>query len=109
MNQTSLNKVFSALSDPTRRGMLAQLASGESNVSSLADQYEISQPAISKHLRVLEDAGLITRKKHGRQNIVRVNPKPIEEAETWIGHYARFWRQQFDDVEQYLEAKKQLK
>ena len=104
MNEASLNKVFSALADPTRRGMLAQLADGASNVRSLAEHYEMSQPAISKHLRVLEGAGLITRTKHGRENIVRVDPTPIEEANTWIDCYARFWRRQFDDVDQYLRA-----
>lgn len=109
MNEVSLNQVFSALSDPTRRGMLAQLAEGEANVRSLAQRYEMSQPAISKHLRVLESAGLITRTKRGRENIVRVDPRPIEDARTWIGYYARFWRQQFDDVEQYLQAKKTTK
>lgn len=109
MNEASLNQVFSALSDPTRRGMLAQLAEGEANVRSLAQRYEMSQPAISKHLRVLESAGLITRTKRGRENIVRVDPRPIEDARTWIGYYARFWRQQFDDVEQYLQAKRTAK
>ncbi|MEM9616827.1 MAG: metalloregulator ArsR/SmtB family transcription factor [Pseudomonadota bacterium] len=109
MNAISLNQVFSALSDPTRRGMLAQLAEGEANVRSLAQRYEMSQPAISKHLRVLESAGLITRTKRGRENIVRVDPRPIEEARTWIGCYARFWRQQFDDLEQYLQAKRTAK
>lgn len=89
--------------------MLAQLAEGEANVRSLAQRYEMSQPAISKHLRVLEGAGLITRTKRGRENIVRVDPRPIEDARTWIGCYAQFWRQQFDDVEQYLQAKKMAK
>ncbi len=106
MNDVSLNNVFSALSDPTRRGMLAQLALGETNVGSLAEKYDISQPAISKHLRVLERAGLITRTKLGRENIVRVDPRPIDDVTTWIGRYAQFWRLQFDDVEQYLQARK---
>ena len=70
MNEMKLNTVFSALADPTRRGMLAQLAAGETNVHTLAEKYDISQPAISKHLRVLERAGLITRTKKGRENSV---------------------------------------
>lgn len=109
MNNESLDRVFAALSDPTRRGMLAQLAEGEANVGALAERYEMSQPAISKHLRVLERAGLVTRTRRGRESIVRIDPRPIEEANTWIGHYARFWRRQFDDVERYLEAKKKKK
>ena len=109
MNSNHLDGVFSALADPTRRGMLAQLATGEANVSALAARYAISQPAISKHLRVLEKAGLISRTKRGRENFVRVNPQPMEEAATWITHYARFWRAQFDDVDAYLKAKKRKK
>ena len=106
MNRANLDDVFSALSDSTRRGMLAQLSNGATNVGSLAKRYDISQPAISKHLRVLERAKLINRTKRGRENIVQVNPKPIEEAATWIEHYARFWRIQFDAVEDYLLARK---
>ncbi|TDF35167.1 ArsR family transcriptional regulator [Alteromonadaceae bacterium M269] len=104
MNKNQLDLVFSALSDSTRRGMLAQLAQGEANISQLAKQYEMSQPAISKHLRVLDKAGLIQKKKKGREFIIRVNPEPIEEAQTWIGYYARFWKQQFDAVEEYLNT-----
>lgn len=104
MNEETLDQVFSALSDPTRRGMLAQLASGESNVRSLAEHYDMSQPAISKHLRVLERANLISREKRGRENIVRVDPRPIEGAVNWITLHAKFWRLQFDAVEDYLLA-----
>ncbi|WP_306250300.1 helix-turn-helix transcriptional regulator [Parvularcula sp. IMCC14364] len=106
MQKIELDLVFSALADPTRRGMLAQLAQGETNVGALAESYAMSQPAISKHVRVLEKAGLIKRKKHGRQHLIRVNPQPIEEAQSWIGQYARFWKSQFDAVDAYLEAKK---
>lgn len=99
-----LDLVFSALSDPTRRGMLERLADGETNVRTLAEPCEMSQPAVSKHLRVLERAGLIRRSKRGREHHIRVDPRPIEEAATWIGHYARLWHQQFDAVEEYLSA-----
>lgn len=109
MNKNQLDLVFSALSDATRRGMLAQLALGEANISQLAEQYEMSQPAISKHLRVLDKAGLIKRKKKGREYLIRVNPEPIEEAQTWIGYYARFWKEQFDAVEDYLQLKEDEK
>ena len=83
--------------------MLERLAAGETNVSTLAAPYEMSQPAISKHLRVLERAGLIRRTRRGREHHIKVDPKPITEATTWIGHYARFWEQQFDAVEEYLK------
>ncbi|MEO1246410.1 MAG: metalloregulator ArsR/SmtB family transcription factor [Pseudomonadota bacterium] len=104
MSYENLDRIFSALSDPTRRGMLAQLASGEANVSALAERYDMSQPAVSKHLRVLESAGLVSKTKQGRESIVRVDPRPIEEASTWIGRYARFWRLQFDSVDEYLQT-----
>ena len=108
MNEEQLTTVFSALSDSTRRGMLSQLAGGESNVRTLAEQYEISQPAISKHLRVLERAGLITRTKQGRENIVKADPKPMEDAADWIQIYAKYCRMHFDAVENYLAAEGQL-
>ena len=104
MNSDTLNHVFSALADPTRRGMLSQLAEGQSNVRSLAEHYRISQPAISKHLRVLERAGLITKAKKGRESIVKANPQPMEDAASWIGVYARYWHAHFDAVEDYLET-----
>lgn len=99
-----LDTVFAALSDPTRRGMLAQLAHGEANVGALAAHYEMSQPAISKHLRVLENAGLVTRTKSGRESIIRIDPRPMEPARDWISRYAHFWEAQFDAVEDYLNA-----
>ena len=102
MVMNKLNLVFSALADETRRGMLTQLADGEANVSALAARYEMSQPAISKHLKVLERAGLITKTRRGRERFVRVNTKPLRKARNWISHYAKFWEQQFDAVETYL-------
>ena len=98
--------VFSALSDPIRRGILERLAQGETNVSTLAAPYEVSQPAVSKHLRVLERAGLIVRTRQGREHRIRVNPVPLEEAQGWIGHYARLWKRQFDAVDAYLNKQK---
>ncbi|MCG8415634.1 MAG: metalloregulator ArsR/SmtB family transcription factor [Pseudomonadales bacterium] len=108
MNSAQLDLIFSALSDPTRRGILAELSQGESNVRSLVDHYNMSQPAISKHLRVLEQSGLISRTKRGRENIVRIDPRPIEGAIDWVKHYSQFWRMQFDAVEEYLQDKKDI-
>lgn len=106
MQAAELDRVFSALADPTRRGMLEHLAeAGEANVSTLAAPYDMSQPAVSKHLRVLERAGLIQRTRHGREHRVRVDPRPIEQAGTWIAYYARFWKRQFDAVDAYLAAR----
>ena len=109
MNCENLDLVFGALSDATRRGMLAQLSTGEANVSALAKPYNMSQPAISKHLRVLQKAGLIEKVKRGRENYVRAVPERAEEAGGWIAYYAKFWKQQFDDVEIYLQASKGAK
>lgn len=99
----ALDLIFGALSDPTRRGILAQLSTGEMNVSTLAKPYDMSQPAISKHLRVLENAGLIERSRRGREHFVRANAKSAERAAQWIAHYNRFWRQHFDEVDVYLQ------
>ena len=109
MQQTTphqLDQVFAALADPTRRGMLERLAEGETNVTTLAAPYSISQPAASKHLRVLERAGLVRRSRNGREHRIRVDPRPIEQAQNWIGYYARFWNRQFDAVEAYLESRR---
>lgn len=84
--------------------MLEQLAQGEASVGSLAEPFAMSQPAISKHVRVLEQAGLITRTRRGREHRIRVDPRPIAEANTWIAHYARFWEQQFDAVDAFLKT-----
>ncbi len=110
MNQQDLDLTFGALADATRRGMLVQLSQGESNVSALAEPYNISQPAISKHLRVLEKAGLIERRRQGREQIVRVKPERAAAAADWLAYYTQFWKQQFDAVENYLKnVKKQKK
>jgi DNA-binding transcriptional ArsR family regulator len=100
-----LDLVFAALSDPTRRGILERLSRGVSNVGTLARPYDISEPAISKHLKVLERAGLIRRTRRGREHRIRVDPRPIEEARGWMATYARFWMQQFDAVDACLEAR----
>ena len=109
MNSEQLDLTFGALADSTRRGMLLQLTAGDKNVSALVDAYDISQPAISKHLRVLERAGLIERRREGRQQIVRLKPERAEEAASWIKYYTEYWKQQFDAVEEYLQKAKKKK
>ncbi|MEO1137632.1 MAG: metalloregulator ArsR/SmtB family transcription factor [Pseudomonadota bacterium] len=109
MDSNELDLVFGALSDATRRGILAQLAAGETNVSALAAPYDISQPAVSKHLRVLEKAGLIRREKRGRENFVAVTPGPAQNAADWVSHYTRLWTAQFDAVDAYLKKTREPK
>ncbi len=105
----SLDLIFAALSDPTRRGMLESLAAGETSISALAEPYSMSQPAISKHVRVLEKAGLVRRTKRGREHHLRVDPQTIETAQSWIAIYAQHWKRQFDAVDAYLKAQKPAK
>ena len=108
MNNPQLDQIFGALSDATRRGMLAQLSQGETNITALAAPYKISQPAISKHVRVLEKAGLIKRTKRGREHVIQANPTAAEQARDWIDYYAQFWKEQFEDVEAYLKQTGEL-
>ncbi|MEM9168962.1 MAG: metalloregulator ArsR/SmtB family transcription factor [Pseudomonadota bacterium] len=106
-NNADLDRIFAALSDGTRRGILAQLADGERSVAELAAPYAMSKPAISKHLRVLEAAGLVERVKKGRVHIIRARAEPAEAAGGWIAHYAQFWRRRFGAVDAYLKAAKE--
>jgi DNA-binding transcriptional ArsR family regulator len=99
----ALDATFAALSDATRRGILAQLALGETSVSDLAMPYKMSLPAVSKHLRVLERAKLVERRKHGRVHRCRLVAEPMKGAAEWIERYRKFWEQQFDSLARYLE------
>ena len=99
----SLDFTFAALSDATRRGILARLAAGETSVSELARPYDMSLPAVSKHLRVLESAGLVTRRKDGRVQHCNLVAAPMKSAAEWIEHYRRFWEAQFDSLARFLE------
>jgi DNA-binding transcriptional ArsR family regulator len=99
-----LDAVFGALSDATRRGLLAQLAQGEASVSELAAPYRMSLAAVSKHLRVLEDARLIVRRKSGRVHRCRLTIQPMRGASEWIDRYRRFWESRFDALSSYLES-----
>ena len=99
----SLDAVFSALGDPTRRAILARLAEGETRVTELAAPHDMSLPAISKHLRVLETAGLVSKQKAGRVVRCSLNAEPLKDAADWVERYRRFWEGQFDRLERYLE------
>lgn len=98
-----LGAVFGALADPTRRAILAQLAHGESTVTELAEPFEMSLPAVSKHLNVLEDAGLLHRSRDGRLRRCRLDPRPMEAASAWIESHRVFWEAQFDRLERFLQ------
>ena len=97
-----LNLVFSALSDPTRRSILERLSRGEASVGELAEPFDMSLPAISKHLGVLEHAGLLSRERDGRFFRCLLHAEPMRNAALWMERYRRFWSQQFDALEAYL-------
>lgn len=101
-NAKHLDHTFAALSDPTRRAIIARLAHGEASVSELAEPFNISLPAISKHLRVLERAGLVKRTKCGRVHRLGLIPEPLRDAAAWITFYQHFWAGQLDALGDYL-------
>ncbi len=96
MHTSDLDHIFGALADPTRRGILERLAQGPANIRTLAAPFKVSQPAISRHVRVLEGAGLIRRRKRGRDHYISVKTEAVDGARGWITHYTRFWKKQFD-------------
>ncbi len=98
-----LDTTFGALADATRRGILEKLADGDSSVTKLAEPFNISLPAISKHLRVLERAGLLSQEKDGRVRRCRLDAGPMKEASDWVSQYQRFWEQQLDFLASYLD------
>ena len=98
-----LDSTFSAISDPTRRDILSRLAQGEASITELASPYSMTLPAISKHIRVLEGAGLVKRIKRGRVNYCHLNTKPMQEATKWLLFYQRFWDTKLDALEDFLE------
>lgn len=97
-----LSATLSALADPTRRAILARLASGEASVTELAEPFDMSMPAISKHLKVLERAGLIARGREAQWRPCRLEAAPLKDIADWLEHYRRFWEQSFDRLEEYL-------
>jgi DNA-binding transcriptional ArsR family regulator len=98
-----LSTAFAALADPTRRAILARLALGEASVTELAQPFHISLPAISKHLKVLEQAGMIAQSREKQWRPRRLEPGPLKEAAEWLEHYRRFWEQNFDRLDTYLK------
>ena len=98
-----LNRTFAALADPTRRRILEHLAGGDHCVTDLARPYAMSLPAVSKHLRVLENAGLIRRRRRGRMHSLKLQAAPMQQASQWIGEYRKFWEESFDRLDDYLK------
>lgn len=98
-----LDRVFGALADPTRRAILARLADGTATVNELVEPFHLSQPTISKHLKVLENAGLVVRGREAQYRPVRLNPAPLERASRWIGEYRRCWEESLDQLEVFVK------
>jgi len=103
MLQDQLSATFAALADPTRRAILSHLTAGEISVRKLAEPFDISLPGISKHLKVLERAGLITRSRDAQWRPCRLQAEPLKDAAKWINHYRRFWEQSLDRLDEYLK------
>ena len=104
MVENRLDATFQALSDPTRRGMLASLALGEKSIGELAEPFRMSFAGASKHVKVLEEAGLIARRKVGRTHLISIDAKPLEEAERWLRQWERFWNASLDRLQALVEA-----
>ncbi len=102
MTQDHLSTTFAALASPTRRAILARLASGEASVGELAKPFDMSLPAVSKHLKVLEQAGLIARSRKAQWRPCRIEGGPLGEVAEWVEHYRRFWEESFDRLGEYL-------
>lgn len=102
MTDDRLSLTFAALSDPTRRAILARLASGESSVTELASPFRLSLPAISKHLKVLQRAGLVTQGRKAQWRPCRIEPAPLRDVAHWMNQYRRFWDESFERMDEYL-------
>lgn len=110
MESDALSATFSALADPTRRAILGKLTGGEASVTELAKPFKMTLPAITKHLKVLERAGLIERGREAQWRPCRLRAEPLKEIGDWIEHYRKFWEESFDRLEEYLrELKKKEK
>ncbi len=103
MQTDPLSSTFAALADPTRRAILARLASGEASVTELAKPFDMSQPAVSKHLKVLERAGLISRGREAQWRPCKLEATRMKEIAEWVEHYRRFWEESFDRLDEYLQ------
>jgi DNA-binding transcriptional ArsR family regulator len=106
METDPLSTTFAALADPTRRAILARLAVGETSVNQLAEPFDISLPAISRHLKVLENAGLITRGRDAQWRPCKLNPEQLKTVDDWLDDYRRFWEESFDRLNEYLQKLK---
>jgi DNA-binding transcriptional ArsR family regulator len=102
-----LSTTFAALADPTRRAILARLVAGDASVTELAEPFNMSMPAVSKHLKVLERAGLIARGREAQWRPCRLEPAPLRDVDDWISHYRRFWSESFDRLDEYLRSEQQ--
>ena len=109
MTDDALSATFSALADPTRRAILARLVAGEASVTELAEPFDISLPAVSKHLKVLERAGLIARNRDAQWRRCRLDAAPLRSVSDWLDDYREFWEQRFDRLEAYLAEIQQPK
>jgi DNA-binding transcriptional ArsR family regulator len=98
-----LDRAFAALADRTRRAILARLALGEASVTELAEPFRMTLPAVSKHLKVLERAGLITRTREAQWRYCRLDPAPLKQVADWVGDYKRFWEESYERLDEYLE------
>jgi DNA-binding transcriptional ArsR family regulator len=107
MTPDTLSTTFAALADPTRRAILARLISGEASVTQLAEPFDMSMPAISKHLKVLERAGLIARGREAQWRPCRLEAGPLKDVSDWTEHYRRFWTESFDRLDDYLHELKE--
>lgn len=102
MTQKTLSAIFAALADPTRRAIIERLTSGEASAGQLAEPFGISKPAISKHLKVLENANLIVRKKDAQWHLFQLQTDALQQASDWIARYQKFWEDQLDALSEYL-------
>jgi len=103
MSPDQLSATFAALADPTRRAILARLAAGEVTVTELAAPFDMTLPAVTKHLKVLERAGLISRGRQAQWRPCRLEAQPLREVADWVGEYRRFWEQSFERLDEYLK------
>lgn len=108
-NPERLNRVFAALADPTRRAIVTRLERGEARVGELAEPFDMSRPAISKHLDVLEHAGLVRRIRVGRENWCQLQPVQLRAIDHWVSRYRLYWTQQLDVLTDYLEREEESK
>ena len=109
MVENRLDATFHALADPTRRGMLASLALGEKSIGELAEPFAMSFAGASKHVKVLEEAGLIARRRQGRTHLISIQARPLEEAERWLRQWEKFWSSRLDRLEAIVKADRDKK